>query len=200
MISRQYQQLQGIGASQGVAVGKAVVIRHEFAFPKVENCQPDVEMQKYKEALKASQVQIDRLIKAAGIKMGIENAKIFEAHQMILCDPELESGVVEKVETQGINAEWALYQVAEGYATMFAAMEDPYLEERALDIKDVSERMIRNMTGESTDLMGAIEAEGGKEVILVVDDLTPSDTCALDSARISGFVKYNSVLARVTAT
>ncbi len=108
--------------------------------------------------------------------MGKEEAEIFNAHKMILKDPEFIGSIKEKVKSEKVNVEWAIKTISDEYIQIFENMEDEYLKERALDLKDISTRLLRILLGiEATDL-GSIEEES----IILAYDLTPSDTAQID--------------------
>ncbi|WP_069651047.1 phosphoenolpyruvate--protein phosphotransferase [Caloranaerobacter ferrireducens] len=177
--------MKGIAASPGIAIGK-VLIKKDFQI-KIEKKNIDNiedEIKRLNKAIKVSKQQIDSLYQHTLENIGQEEAKIFEAHIMILDDPEYFGQVEEKIKTEKINAEHALKQVTDKFLEIFQNMDNEYMKERAADIKDVSNRVIRELLGiETIDLSKLDEA-----VIIVAKDLTPSDTAQMDKEKVLGFI------------
>ena len=175
----------GIGASPGFAIGEALVyttqkIRIEkHSINNIEN-----EFKRFKDAINISKTQIEAIKKVAMMKFGTDKAAIFEAHGMVLEDPELISQVNFKIQEQKVNAEYAVKEIIDNFIASFEAMEDEYIKERATDIGDVGTRILKNLMGiQMLDLSTLPE-----NTILVVDDLTPSDTATMDKENVQGFV------------
>lgn len=140
--------------------------------------------QKLLEALEISKVEISKLRDKVSKELGEEKAAIFDAHNMILEDPELIEKVIKKIDQEKLNAEYALKQVAEEYITIFEAMDNEYMRERAADIRDVSDRILRNITGQKVTDLSMLE----EDVILIAHDLTPSDTATMNKEKVLGFL------------
>ncbi len=177
--------MKGIGASPGIAIGKVIVKKD----PKIEIVKKNIddaqkEMQRLKDALAKSKEEIQVIFEKTKKEIGEDEAKVFEAHMMILDDPEMFSQVENKINEGKVNADWALKEVSDMFIEMFKNMDNEYMRERAADIKDVTGRVIRNILGvEVTDLSNLEE-----EVIIVAEDLTPSDTAQMDKEKVIGFV------------
>lgn len=177
--------MKGIGASPGIAIGRVIVKKD----PKIEIKKKNIndvqaEIQKLKNNLKKSKNEIKVIYEKTKENIGEEEAKIFEAHMMILDDPEMCGQIEAKIKEAKINAEWAVKEVAEMFIEMFKSMDNEYMRERAADIKDVTGRVIRNLLGvKITDLSNLEE-----EAIVVAEDLTPSDTAQMDKVKVLGFV------------
>ena len=175
----------GTGASPGIALGKVLIIKNEpLRIEKKEiRCVEDAK-QKLLEALEISKVEISKLRDKVSKELGEEKAAIFDAHNMILEDPELIEKIIKKIDQEKLNAEYALKQVAEEYITIFEAMDNEYMRERAADIRDVSDRILRNITGQKVTDLSMLE----EDVILIAHDLTPSDTATMNKEKVLGFL------------
>lgn len=177
--------MKGIGASPGIAIGRVIVKKD----PKIEIKKKNIndvqaEIQKLKNNLKKSENEIKVIYEKTKENIGEEEAKIFEAHMMILDDPEMCGQIEAKIKEAKINAEWAVKEVAEMFIEMFKSMDNEYMRERAADIKDVTGRVIRNLLGVKIIDLSNLE----EEAIVVAEDLTPSDTAQMDKVKVLGFV------------
>ena len=192
--------LKGIPASPGIAIGKILLKEDceiEIGIKKISDHRS--ELKRLEEAIDISKIQIDSLYLHALESIGKNEAQIFQAHKMILEDPELFSQAENKIKTENVNAEWAVKNVADYYVQMFKNMDDEYMRERAADIKDVTDRVINTLMGiEITDFSSLEE-----EVIIVAKDLTPSDTAGMDKKKVMGFVteiggrtSHSAIMAR----
>ncbi|BES65474.1 phosphoenolpyruvate--protein phosphotransferase [Gottschalkiaceae bacterium SANA] len=192
--------VKGIGASPGIVVGKVLVKKEEeieIAKKTIESSE--TEISNLRSAIEKSRTQIQALYDIALVKMGEEEAKIFEAHQMVLDDPEVFGQVENKINNEKINAEYAIEQVVAPFIQMFAMMEDEYLKERAADLKDVAGRVTKNLLG--IDMVDFSNLDS--KVVVVANDLTPSDTAAMDKEMVLGFVteiggrtSHSAIMAR----
>ncbi len=175
----------GIGVSPGIGIGK-VIIKKEPTI-KIEKKiidEPQKEISKLNVARDKGKEQIEALYQHAFTTIGKEEAGIFRAHRMILEDPEFFGQIENKIIEEKTNAVWAISEVTKFFTDMFEAMEDEYMRERAADIKDVTGRLIRIILGiEETDLTNLSE-----EIIIVAEDLTPSDTAQMDRNKVIGFI------------
>ncbi|MCT4619362.1 MAG: phosphoenolpyruvate--protein phosphotransferase [Marinisporobacter sp.] len=177
--------LVGKGASYGIALGKALIIENEPLNIEKKNIENiEVEKNKFLEAIKISKEQLTKVKDKALKELGEEKAAIFEAHLMILEDPEMVDQTVQKIENEKINADYAFEGIANQFIMIFESMDNEYMKERAADIKDVSDRILRNILGEHVVDLSMLE----KEVILIADDLTPSDTATMDKEKVLGFL------------
>ncbi len=195
--------VQGIGASPGIAIGPT------FQFAKVEVDverreveDPVAEWQRFEDALETGRTQLERVLAKAEEETGAEEASIFEAHLMMLKDPELLKEVRAAIEGEDLNAEAAIHEAAESYAQMLEAMEDEYLGARAADVRDVAERVVRVLL----ELPQSPAAELSDPSVILARDLTPSDTVLLDKSLVLGFctaeggrTSHTAILARSLA-
>ena len=192
--------VKGIGASPGIVVGKVLVKKEEeIKIAKKTIDSSETEVSNLKSAIEKSRTQIQALYDIALVKMGEEEAKIFEAHQMVLDDPEVFGQVENKINNEKINAEYAIEQVVAPFIKMFDMMEDEYLKERAADLKDVAGRVTKNLLG--IDMVDFSNLDS--KVVIVANDLTPSDTAAMDKEMVLGFVteiggrtSHSAIMAR----
>ncbi len=195
--------VQGIGASPGIAIGPT------FQFAKVEVDverreveDPEAEWERFEAALEKAREQLEQVLAKAEEETGAEEASIFEAHLMMLEDPELLEEVGAAIEEEDLNAEAAIHEAAESYAQMLEAMEDEYLGARAADVRDVAERVVRVLL----DLPQSPAAELSEPSVILARDLTPSDTVLLDKSLVLGFctaeggrTSHTAILARSLA-
>jgi phosphotransferase system enzyme I (PtsI) len=178
------KQLKGIGASEGIAVAKALVLNEQPLDLKATKITDlDQEISKFKAAVKQTVADLENLKAIAMKKLGPDKAAIFEAHQEIAQDPSISDEVIEEIKNNHLNAAYATFQVADKFKTMFEGMDDDYFKERASDIVDVSSRMIRHIL----DLKIVDLSTISEEVIIVAEDLTPSQTAQLDKKFVKGF-------------
>ncbi|MCD8355146.1 MAG: phosphoenolpyruvate--protein phosphotransferase [Clostridia bacterium] len=191
--------IQGKGVSKGVANGPIYFYRRgggEVVKTAVEDVA--AEKQRFEDARSTAMEQLSALYEKAVAEVGEEGAALFEAHQMMLEDLDYVDGINDMIEGEGINAEYAVSQVAEQFAAMLAAMDDAYMQARAADVKDISNRVIGILQGV---IAGGIDSD--IPVILASDDLAPSETVQLDKSKILGFVtsggsgnSHTAILAR----
>ena len=175
----------GTGASPGIALGRALVIEHsELVIEKktIENI--DEEIQKLESAVKVSKEELTKVKEKALAELGEHEAEIFEAHLLVLEDPELIGSAISKIRDEKVNADYALNEIKEIFVAMFESMDNEYMRERAADIKDVTNRVLRHILGiKVVDL-----AELDEEVVLIAHDLTPSDTATMNKNMVLGFL------------
>jgi phosphotransferase system enzyme I (PtsI) len=177
--------IKGIAASPGIAIGKVLIKKDpEIKIEKKVVEDVEKEIRRLDEAREIAKEQINNLYEHTLKTIGEEEARIFEAHGMILDDPEFFGQVEGKIKSGKVNAEYALKEVTETFVQIFESMDNEYMRERAADIKDVSGRIARILLGvELTDLSRLQE-----EVIIVAEDLTPSDTAQMDKEKVLGFI------------
>lgn len=175
----------GIGVSPGIGIGKVIIKKEPIInIEKKTIEEPQKEISKLNDAREKGKEQIEALYQHAFNAIGKEEAGIFRAHRMILEDPEFFGQIESKIRDEKVNAEWAVSEVTKFFVEMFEAMKDEYMRERAADIKDVMGRIIKIMLGlEETDLSNLSD-----EVIIVAEDLTPSDTAQMDGNKVIGFI------------
>ncbi len=177
---------KGIGVSPGIAIGRALIIEKRVAsvyrVPVREEEIPG-EVTRFLEALEKTRDELLDLKQKVSRSMGDEYASIFEAHAMMVSDASFADKVIQKIESEQVNAEWALSEVEEELQARFQSFEDNYLRERVADVKDVSERVLVNLQGIAHHDLSEIS----HDVIIIADDLTPSDTVHFNRRPIVGF-------------
>jgi len=177
---------KGIGVSPGIAIGRAVLIeKREAAAYRVPIREEDVpaEVTRFNEAVEHTRDALLELKHKVSRSMGEEYAQIFEAHAMMVSDASFSDKVIQKIEEEQVNAEWAVAEVSEELQARFASFDDEYLRERVADVKDVAERVLTNLQGVSHHDLSEIT----HDVIILADDLTPSDTIHFNRRPIVGF-------------
>jgi len=193
--------LQGIAASDGIAIAKVYTLTEpDLTVTKVTVEDSEKEVSRLDDALAASIKDVE-LIKETALKnLGKEEAQVFDAHLMVLSDPELIGQVKDSITSNKVNAESALKEVTDMFISIFAGMEDnPYMQERAADIRDVSKRILAHLLGVKVPSPATIK----DEVIIVAADLTPSDTAQLNRQYVKAFVtdiggrtSHSAIMAR----
>lgn len=186
----------------GIAIGKtAVYQKSEQQVKRVKTEDSDGEWARYQAAREASIEQLGELYDKACREVGETNAAIFEIHQMMLEDDDYNESVENIIRTQQVNAEYAVAATGDNFSQMFAAMDDDYMRGRAADVKDISERVLNNLSGAGKT--GVITDE---PVIILADDLAPSETVQLDKDKVLSFVtvhgstnSHTAILARTMA-
>ncbi len=175
---------KGIGASPGIAIAKAFVYEKvEAEIPQYTVEDRDAEIERLQRALDESKTQLLQIKDKAAEALGAEEAEVFEAHAMILEDPEFADAIKNEISSSGTNAVQAAKGVVDMFYAMFDAMDDPYFRGRAADIRDVGTRVINNLLGiENIDLSSMPE-----DTILIAEDLAPSDTAQMDKVHVKGF-------------
>ncbi|MGX7030898.1 phosphoenolpyruvate--protein phosphotransferase [Vagococcus zengguangii] len=195
------EMLKGIGASDGVAVAKAyMLIEPDLSFTKTTVEDSEGEVSRLKAALAKATEEITAIREKAAATLGEEEAQVFDAHLMVLADPEMVGAVESNINDNKVNAESALKEVTDMFITMFESMEDnPYMQERAADIKDVTKRVISHLLNVKLPNPSMID----EEVIVIAHDLTPSDTAQLDRRFVKAFVtniggrtSHSAIMAR----
>ncbi|EGT3686786.1 phosphoenolpyruvate--protein phosphotransferase [Clostridioides difficile] len=176
---------KGIGASPGVALGKALVVEHsELVIEKKSIDNVEAEITKLEDAVAVSKEELVKVKEKASEELGAEEAEIFEAHLLVLEDPELIGSAIDKIKTESVNAEYALNEIKEMFVSMFESMDNEYMKERAADIKDVTNRILRHILGIKVVDLSALS----EEVVLIAHDLTPSDTATMNKKMVLGFL------------
>ena len=177
--------LKGIGASRGIALGKALLLKEEqLVIPNDKIKDVEGEVKKFKQGVQASLKDLENLVEITTTKLGAEKAAIFGAHEEIVQDPAIAHDVEELIKNEQKNAIQAVKQVFDKYHQLFLQMDDPYFKERASDVNDVANRLIKHLLGVNIVDLSTIN----EEVIIVSDDLTPSQTAQLDKKFVKGFV------------
>lgn len=177
---------KGIGVSPGIAIGRAVIVEKRVASVyrvPIRDEEVPGEVTRFLESLEKTRDELLELKFKVSRSMGDEYAQIFEAHAMIVGDASFQDKVVQKIENEQVNAEWALAEVQEELQARFASFDDDYLRERVADVKDVAERVLVNLQGIAHHDLSEIT----HDVIILADDLTPSDTIHFNRRPIVGF-------------
>ena len=195
------EKLKGIAASDGIAVAKAYLLTEpDLTFNKISVENSDSEIERLNSALKEATKELEIIRSKAAESLGEEEAQVFDAHLMVLSDPELIGSIESSIKDNKVNAESALKEVTDMFIGMFEAMEDnPYMRERAADIKDVTKRVLSHLLGVKLPNPSMID----EEVIVVAHDLTPSDTAQLNREFVKAFVtdiggrtSHSAIMAR----
>ena len=194
------QCFQGKSVYKGIAMGPIVVLKkNDYQVKRTRIEDTEAEVKRVDEALKASQEQLQKLYDKAVREVGEASAAIFEVHQMMLEDEDYLEAIQNMIRTEQVNAEYAVAVTGDNFAEMFASMDDDYMKARSADIKDISERLVRNLSGQGDVDLSSIEPS-----IIVADDLSPSETVQMDKDKILAFVtvhgstnSHTAILARM---
>ncbi|MDK4161408.1 phosphoenolpyruvate--protein phosphotransferase [Staphylococcus pseudintermedius] len=177
--------IKGIAASDGVAIAKAyLLVEPDLSFSNEKTDQPEAEVQKFNEALNNSKIELTKIRNHAEEQLGSDKAAIFDAHLLVLDDPELIQPIEEKIKNESASAPQALTEVTQNFITIFESMDNEYMKERAADIRDVAKRVLAHILGVELPNPSIID----ESVIIVAHDLTPSDTAQLNKQYVQGFV------------
>ena len=175
--------LKGIPGAPGIGIGTAQVLKKELDIPRFAVEDSKEELDRFYKALDQSKQQVSQLLERASKNGNKDVADIMQAHLMMLDDPEFLGKVRESIENEKLNAEFAVWSVGQEYIQFFEQMTDEYLKARAADLKDITERIIRNLTGTLLDL-----SQLPQNTVLVARDLAPSDTAQIDREHVVGLV------------
>ncbi|WP_414739224.1 phosphoenolpyruvate--protein phosphotransferase [Macrococcoides caseolyticum] len=176
--------LKGIGASDGIAIAKAyLLVEPDLSFNNEKVADVDAEVEKFKAALNQSKVELTQIRNNAEIALGPDKAAIFDAHLLVLEDPELINPIEDNIRNNQMNAAASLSEVSTNFITIFESMDNEYMKERAADIKDVSKRVLSHILGVSLPNPTMID----EPVVIIAEDLTPSDTAQLNKKFVQGF-------------
>lgn len=195
------EMLKGIAASDGVAVAKAyLLVQPDLTFSKATVEDTAAEEARLDAALAKSTEELQQIREKAAQSLGEAEAQVFDAHLMVLSDPEMVGQIKQNIKDNSVNAESALKEVTDMYIGMFEAMEDnAYMQERAADIRDVAKRILAHLLGVTLPNPSMIN----EEVVVVAHDLTPSDTAQLDRNFVKAFVtdiggrtSHSAIMAR----
>lgn len=195
------EMLKGIAASDGVAIAKAyLLVQPDLSFDKKSVDDTSAEEGRLDAALAKSTTELQAIREKAAQSLGEEEAQVFDAHLMVLADPEMIGQIKQNIQDNKVNAESALKEVTDMYIGMFEAMDDnAYMQERAADIRDVAKRILAHLLGVTLPNPSMIN----EEVVVVAHDLTPSDTAQLDRTYVKAFVtdiggrtSHSAIMAR----
>lgn len=192
--------LKGIGASAGIAIAKAYRLEEpELQIVKKNIVDKGAEKQRLEQAIGQSKTELEKIIEHVNCKLGADKAEILTAHLLLLTDPELLNPVFANISTEGVNAEFALKESADKFVSMLESMENEYMRERAKDIRDVTKRVTAHLLGIQIPNPSLIS----EEVIIIAEDLTPSDTAQLNRRYVKGFTtniggrtSHSAIMAR----
>lgn len=194
------ERLKGKSVYKGIALGKISVLKkNDYVVKRVKVEDPEAEIARVSQAKEKAREQLQKLYDKAVKEVGEASAAIFEVHQMMLDDDDYNESIENIIRTQEVNAEYAVATTGDNFSQMFASMDDDYMKARAADVKDISERLVRNLYGgEAGDM------EFDQPVIIVADDLSPSETVQMDKDKILAFVtvhgstnSHTAILARM---
>lgn len=189
------EEYRGKSVFSGIAIGKICVYRKgEQQVKRVKTEDTEGEMQRYTQAKEEAVRQLKTLYEKAVKEVGEANAAIFEIHQMMLEDDDYNESVENIIRTQKVNAEYAVAATSDNFSQMFASMEDDYMRERAADVKDISERILAVLGGGAKSTVNTEEP-----VIILADDLAPSETVQLDKDKVLSFVTVHGSVNSHTA-
>jgi phosphotransferase system enzyme I (PtsI) len=178
--------IKGLGVSGGIAIGRAVVIENRARDILRLPLSPDdlePEVARFLEAVEQARAEVGRTRDRASEDLGEHLGAIFDAHLLVLCDAGFLERVSERIREEQVNAEWAVHRVGEEFAGRFAAMEDEYIRDRQADLQDVLHHLLRRLQGTSHHEVSEVEGP----VVVVADDLTPSETVRLGRQHVVGF-------------
>lgn len=193
-------QIKGIAASVGIAIAKAYILEHPNLQVEKQNIEDvEDEITKFENALEKTNKELEKIKDYAMKELGKDKAEIFAAHLLVISDPELINPIKDKIKTEKINAEFALQETAAIFVAMFEQMDNEYMRERAADIRDVTSRILSHLLGVEIPNLNLIS----EEVIIIADDLTPSDTAQLNREYVKGFTtniggrtSHSAIMAR----
>ena len=193
------EKLTGKSILKGIAIGKILFYqKDEQAVKRVKTEDTKAEIERYVNARKEAVLQLNELYKKAVKEVGEMNAAVFEVHAMMVEDGDYVDSIVNIIETQQVNAEYAVAVTGDNFSKMFAEMDDDYFKARAADVKDISERIINILSGNKNSGNNLKEP-----VIIVADDLAPSETVQMDKEKLLAFVtehgssnSHTAILAR----
>lgn len=194
------QYFQGKSVYKGIVMGPVAVLKkNDYQVKRTRIEDPEAEVKRVKEAVEVSKKQLGRLYDKAVREVGEASAAIFEVHQMMLEDEDYLESMENMIRIELVNAEYAAAATGDNFAEMFAAMDDEYMKARSADVKDISERLVRNLSGEGDNDLSSMEPS-----VIVADDLSPSETVQMDKEKILAFVtvhgstnSHTAILARM---
>ncbi|OFF78188.1 phosphoenolpyruvate--protein phosphotransferase [Listeria monocytogenes] len=194
------KELKGIAASDGIAIAKAyLLVEPDLSYEKTEVTDFESEVKRFESALEVSRTELSMIREKAAKDLGEDKAQIFDAHLLVLNDPELTGPIEESIKNSKTNAETALQETTDMFIGMFESMDNEYMRERAADIKDVRKRVLSHLLGVTIPNPALID----EEVVVVAADLTPSDTAQLNRNFVKGFVtdiggrtSHSAIMAR----
>ncbi|QUW21592.1 phosphoenolpyruvate--protein phosphotransferase [Sporosarcina sp. Marseille-Q4063] len=192
--------LQGIAASSGIAIAKAYcLVEPDLTFSKKTIDDIEKEVERFQSAIAITKGELESIQEIAKKELGADEAAIFDAHLLVLTDPELIGPIEDKIKTEQVNAEYALEETTDMFIMMFEQMDNEYMQERAADIRDVRKRILSHLLGVKV----VNPSEISEEVVIIAEDLTPSDTAQLNRNFVKGFAtdiggrtSHSAIMAR----
>ena len=194
------EKFSGKSVYKGIVLGPIVVLKkndYQVRRTKIEDAE--AELKRVEAAVEASNEQLQKLYDKAVVEVGEANAAIIEVQQMMLEDEDYREAIENTIQTEMVNAEYAVAMTGDNFAEMFASMDDDYMKARAADVRDISGRIVRNLSGEEEVDLGSMDPS-----IIVADDLSPSETVQMDKSKILAFVtvhgstnSHTAILARM---
>ncbi|EYE89139.1 phosphoenolpyruvate-protein phosphotransferase [Fervidicella metallireducens AeB] len=192
--------LKGIAASHGIAIGRAYVIKEEKVdIKRIEITDIDNQKSRLRKAIETAADYLEELKKRTEEKLGADKGQIFEAHLFMLQDPEFINAIEMKIDDEKVAAEYAVNETVAQFVAIFESMDNDYMRERAADIKDVGGRLLNILLNRNNPSISEID----EECIVIVKDLTPSDTAQMDKEKVLGFVteiggrtSHSAIMAR----
>ncbi|MCZ8535950.1 phosphoenolpyruvate--protein phosphotransferase [Paenisporosarcina quisquiliarum] len=192
--------LSGIAASNGIAIAKAFRLENpELTVEKTVIIDIEAELARFESAVTQSKSELETIKEQTSKQISDEEAAIFSAHLLVLSDPELLGPITDKIKSEKVNAEFALQETSNMFIGLFESMDNDYMKERAADIRDVTKRVLAHLLGVSIQNPSMI----ADEVIIIAEDLTPSDTVQLNPQFVKGFItdiggrtSHSAILAR----
>lgn len=194
------KKLFGKVVYRGIAEGPVVVLKNkDHQVKRVKIAEADCEIARLEAALSQSRAQLQALYDKAVKEVGEASAAIFEVHQMMLEDEDYLEAIYNMIRTEQVNAEYAAAVTGDNFSAMFEGMNDDYMKARAADVRDISNRLVQNLSGDT-----ALDFSFSEPSIIIADDLTPSETVQMDKEKILAFVtvhgssnSHTAILARM---
>lgn len=194
------QSFQGKSVYKGIVLGPVVVFKkNDYQVKRTKIDDADAEIGRVMQAVEEAKEQLQKLYDKAILQVGEASAAIFEVHQMMLEDDDYLEAIQNTIRTELVNAEYAVAVTGDNFSQIFAAMDDEYMKARAVDVKDISERVVRNLSGADEIDLSTLEPS-----IIVADDLSPSETVQMDKEKILAFAtvhgstnSHTAILARM---
>lgn len=194
------EKLAGKSVYKGIVMGPVLVLKKDDSQVKRRKVEDaEAEIARVNEAVELARAQLQALYEKALKEVGEANAAIFEVHQMMLDDDDYRDAICSMIRTEMVNGEYAAAVTGDNFSQMFASMDDDYMKARAADVKDISNRLVRNLSGQADADLGSMEPS-----VIVADDLTPSETVQMDKEKILAIVtvhgstnSHTAILARM---
>lgn len=194
------QCLKGKSVYKGIVKGPVVVLKQdEYQVRRKKIEDTEAEISRLEQAVDYAREQLQKLYEKAVVEVGEASAAIFEVHQMMMEDEDYMDAIHNMIRTEEVNAEYAVRVTGDNFSHMFASMDDDYMKARAVDVEDISNRLVRNLSGRDD-----LDLSAGEPAIIVAEDLSPSETVQMDKSKILAFVtvhgstnSHTAILARM---